>query len=242
MFPDMDPPERPLRVRRAGERGHASHGWLDSWHSFSFGGYHDPDHMGFRSLRVINDDRVEPGRGFAPHPHRDMEIFSYVLEGALEHRDSLGNHRVLRPGEIQLMSAGSGVTHSETNPSREEPVHFLQIWIHPRERNLTPGYTEWRPAPDHADQPAVLVISPDGRDGSALIHQDAGVYRLRLQPGQSVTHDLRTGRGAWVQVAEGALELNGVELATGDAAATESPGPLRFTASTLTEALLFDLG
>ncbi len=228
-------------LRRADERGHADHGWLASHHTFSFANYYDPAHMGFRSLRVINDDRVAPGRGFGTHPHRDMEIFSYVLEGSLQHRDSMGNGRVLEPGRIQLMTAGRGVAHSEFNPSASEPLHFLQIWIQPRERGLEPSYTEWHPRPEHAEAPKVLVISSDGREGSATIHQDAEVYRLRLQPGQSVTHELEDGRGAWLQIAEGALEFNGIALGTGDGASMEAPGTLVFTATAPTEALLFDL-
>jgi hypothetical protein len=230
-----------LNVRRANERGHADHGWLNSHHTFSFADYYDPAHMGFRSLRVINDDRVAPGMGFGTHPHRDMEIFSYVLEGTLEHKDSLGNGPQLQPGQIQLMSAGRGITHSEYNPSRKEPLHFLQIWIQPRERGLTPSYTEWHPQPEHADASKVLVISPDGRNGSATIHQDADIYRIRLKPGQTVTHKLKPGRGAWLHVAEGALTLNGVALATGDGASTEEPGTLSVTATRPTEAILFDL-
>jgi redox-sensitive bicupin YhaK (pirin superfamily) len=230
-----------LNVRRADERGHADHGWLKSFHTFSFADYYDPAHMGFRSLRVINDDRVAPGGGFGTHPHRDMEIFSYVLEGALEHKDSLGNGRVLRPGQIQLMSAGRGVTHSEFNPSATVPTHFLQIWIQPRERNLRPGYTEWHPRPEQADAPKVLVISPDGRGGSATIHQDVDIYRIRLQPGQRVTHELKSGRGAWLHLAQGALAFNGVELMTGDGASAEEPGVLLLEAARTTEALLFDL-
>lgn len=231
-----------LKIRRAGERGEADHGWLHARHSFSFADYYDPAHMGFRSLRVINDDRVEPGRGFGTHPHRDMEIFSYVLEGELAHQDSLGNARTLRPGQIQLMSAGRGVTHSEFNPSRTGPLRLLQIWIQPRERGLTPTYTEWVPRPEHEGASKVLLISADGREGSATIHQDAEVYRLRLKPGQSVTHDLRPGRGAWVQIASGGMTLQEVPLATGDGASVEEPGTLRFTATEPTEALLFDLG
>ena len=230
-----------LTVRRANERGHADHGWLDSHHTFSFADYYDPAQMGFRSLRVINDDRVAPGQGFGTHPHRDMEIFSYVLEGALQHKDSLGNGSVLKPGQIQLMSAGRGVTHSEFNPSRTEPLHFLQIWIQPRERGLAPSYTEWRPKPEQVNAPKVLVISPDGRDASATIHQDAQVYRIRLQPDQTVVHELKPGRGAWLQIAEGALTLNGVALTTGDGASTEEPGRLTIAATQPTEALLFDL-
>ena len=197
--------------------------------------------MGFRSLRVINDDRVAPGRGFQPHPHRDMEIFSYVLAGALAHKDSLGNARVLQPGQVQLMSAGRGVTHSEFNPSDSEPTHFLQIWLLPRERGLTPSYTEWQPQPAHANAPKVLLISPDGREGSATIHQDADIYRLRLKAGETVTHQLAAGRGAWLQVADGALQFNGTDLATGDGASTEVPGELTFTATRPVEAILFDL-
>ncbi len=230
-----------LNIRRANERGHADHGWLDSHHTFSFGDYYDPAHMGFRTLRVINDDRVTAGRGFGTHPHRDMEIFSYVLEGALAHKDSLGNGRELKPGQIQLMSAGQGVSHSEFNPSASESLHFLQIWIQPHARGLTPSYTEWLPKPEHAEAPKVLVISPDGREDSATIHQDANVYRIRLKPGQSVTHDLKAGRGAWLQIAEGALTLNGAELQTGDGASTEEAGELTLTATQPTEAILFDL-
>lgn len=197
--------------------------------------------MGFRSLRVINDDHIAPGQGFGTHPHRDMEIFSYVLAGALEHRDSLGNGRVLQPGQIQLMSAGTGVTHSEFNPAADAPVHLLQVWILPNRRGLTPSYTEWHPRPDHAQAAKVLVISPDGRDGSARIHQNAEVYRLRLPAGQSARHELRPGRGAWLQIASGTLNFNGTALVPGDGACTETPGTLTLTAQADTEALLFDL-
>ncbi len=230
-----------VTIRRAGDRGHADHGWLVSNHSFSFADYYDPAHMGFRTLRVINDDRVAPGQGFGTHPHRDMEIFSYVLEGSLAHQDSMGNVRALKPGQIQLMSAGTGVTHSEFNPSAGELTHFLQIWIVPRQRGLAPSYTEWHPAAGHAAAPKVLLISPDGRDGSATIHQDADVYRLRLKAGETVTHELKSGRGAWLQVVAGELAFNGAELATGDGASTETPGRLTFTAKRPAEALLFDL-
>ena len=230
-----------LTVRRASERGQADHGWLKSSHSFSFADYYDPAHAGFRTLRVINDDRVAPGKGFGAHPHRDMEIFSYVLEGSLAHKDNLGNTRELKPGQVQLMSAGRGVTHSEFNPSPSAAAHFLQVWIFPRERGLTPSYTEWHPAAEHDGASKVLIISPDGRNGSATIHQDADVYRLRLKAGETVTHVLRSGRGAWLQVAEGSLALNGVELSTGDGASTEEPGTLTFTAKGPVEALLFDL-
>lgn len=230
-----------MRVRRSGERGHADHGWLQSRHTFSFADYYDPGNVGFRSLRVINDDRVAPGKGFATHSHRDMEIFSYVLEGELEHRDSMGNGRLLHPGEVQLMSAGRGVSHSEFNPSRTAPLHFLQIWIQPAERGLDPGYTEWRPVPGSEAEPSLLVISPDGRDGSARIHQDALVYRIRLRTGESVAHDIRPGRGVWLHVAEGELDWDGVGLAGGDGASTEVAGTMTLAASGFAEALLFDL-
>lgn len=230
-----------LNIRRANERGHADHGWLNSYHTFSFGDYYDPAHVGFRSLRVINDDRVAAGKGFGAHPHRDMEIFSYVLEGTLEHKDSLGNGRQLTPGRIQLMSAGRGVTHSEFNPSTTEPLHFLQIWIQPREQGLAPSYTEWHPKSENASAAKVLVISPDGRDGSATIHQDVDVFRIRLEEGQTVSHEIKPSRAAWLHVAEGALTLNGAELATGDGASTEAPGVLTMKADKPTEALLFDI-
>ena len=234
-------PTSEITVRRALERGLADHGWLRSRHSFSFADYYDSSHMGFRSLRVINDDIVAAGRGFPEHPHRDMEIFSYVLEGALAHRDSLGNERILTPGQIQLMSAGTGVRHGEFNPSASEPTHFLQIWIQPREHGIKPSYTEWHPSPRHADDPKVLVISPDGREGSACIQQDAEIFRILLEPGQSLQHEVREGRGIWLQIAEGSVVVNGITLATGDAAATEKSGTLTLTANSRTNALLFDL-
>jgi quercetin 2,3-dioxygenase len=231
-----------LTIRRAADRGHADHGWLDSRHTFSFADYHDPAHMGFRALRVINEDRVQPGRGFGTHPHRDMEIFSYVLDGALEHRDSMGNGRVLKPGEIQLMSAGTGVAHSELNPSRTGGLHFLQIWIQPDRRGLQPSYTEWKPTAAQQAQPDVVVISPDGRDGSAVIHQDAIVRRLRLAKGTSVAHTVEPGRGTWLQVVAGTLRAGAHELHHGDGASTETAGTLALTAVSPVEALLFDLG
>jgi redox-sensitive bicupin YhaK (pirin superfamily) len=230
-----------LTVRRSAERGHANHGWLDSYHTFSFADYYDPAHMGFRSLRVINDDRIAAGGGFPSHPHRDMEIFSYLLGGRLAHQDSMGNKRVLEPGQVQLMSAGAGVFHSEFNPSSTEPAHLLQIWITPRQRGLTPGYTEWHPAPGTENDPKVLVISPDGRENSAVIHQDVDVWRIRLAPGRSVTHHLPAGHGLWLHVATGAGSLNGTPLAAGDAASSEDPGEFTVTATDEPlEALLFD--
>lgn len=232
-----------LTVRRSEERGQANHGWLNSRFTFSFADYYDADHMGFRSLRVINDDRVAPMGGFPSHPHRDMEIFSYVLSGRLAHEDSMGNKRVLEPGQIQLMSAGKGVLHSEYNPSSSEPAHFLQIWITPRERQMEPGYTEWQPAPGTENEPKVLVISPDGRDHSAVIRQDADIWRIRVAPGQSVFHDLKEGRGLWLHVATGAGAVNGTPLKAGDAASTEASGLIEITAGDEpVEALLFDIG
>jgi redox-sensitive bicupin YhaK (pirin superfamily) len=231
-----------IEVRRSHERGQADHGWLQSHHTFSFAEYQDPAHMGFRTLRVINEDWVAPGQGFGTHPHRDMEIFSYVLEGAIQHRDSLGNGRILTPGQIQLMSAGQGVTHSEFNPSTTDSLHLLQIWIRPHTRGLTPSYTEWHPQPEQARNPKVLVISPDGREGSAIIHQEAKVYRLRWDQGQILEHNLHPGRGVWLQVMSGGLAWDAIALGAGDAASSEEPGKLVLNGSASGEALLFDLG
>ena len=228
-------------VRKAGERGRFDFGWLDTRHTFSFGDYHDPDHMGFRQLRVINEDRVAPGGGFPTHSHRDMEILSYVLEGAIEHQDSMGHREVLRPGELQRMSAGRGVTHSEYNPSREEPLHFLQIWILPDRRGLEPGYEQKEfPEKDRTGR-LRLVAAPGGRDGALEIHQDVAVYATLLGPGQEVVHALAPGRHAWVQVARGALEVGGRRLAAGDGAAISGEGEVRLRAVSPAEALLFDL-
>lgn len=232
-------------LRRSAERGHANHGWLDSHHTFSFADYYDPAHMGFRSLRVINQDRVAPGGGFPTHPHRDMEIFSYVLEGTLAHKDSLGNGRDLKPGQIQLMSAGKGVLHSEFNPSRDEAAHFLQIWIQPRARGLVPSYTEWHPDQTREAEPKVLVISPDGRDASATIQQEADVYRIRLsEENPSVAHEVKDGRGVWFQLIRGEAKVNGQALSPGDALSSEDAGTFTITASgsAPVEGLLFDLG
>ena len=231
-----------LTVRPSKARGHADHGWLDSWHTFSFADYHDRAHMNFRSLRVINEDFIAAGQGFGTHPHRDMEIFSYLLEGALEHKDSMGNGRILRPGQIQLMSAGRGVTHSEFNPSNTERAHLLQIWIVPNAKNLTPSYTEWHPRPESDREAKVLVISPDGRDASATIHQEADIYRVRLGRGEAVTHELRAGRGLWLQIMRGAVKLNDTVLHAGDGASSEEAGGFEIRASEEAEALLFDLG
>lgn len=228
-----------ITIRRANERGHFDHGWLDTWHTFSFADYYDPAQMGFRTLRVINDDRVEPGRGFGTHGHRDMEIVTYVLEGTLGHRDSMGTGSLIRPGEVQRMSAGTGVMHSEMNPSRDEPVHLLQIWILPERRGLTPEYEQKSfPAEERTGRLRV-VVSPDGRDGSLTIHQDASIYTTTLDDGQSVSHALAPGRGAWVHVARGSVSVNGLPLETGDGAAIEEEREI--TLSGRGEVLLFDL-
>ena len=229
-----------LKIRRSHERGHADHGWLDSHHTFSFADYYDPAHMGFRSLRVINDDIIAPGGGFPTHPHRDMEIFSYVLEGRLAHQDSMGNKRELKPGEIQLMRAGSGVTHSEFNPSATEQARLLQIWIMPAERGLKPAYTEW--TPPAVPSAKTLVISADGREGSAQIAQDASIYRILADADSVITHDLTAGRGIWLHVIRGAATLADVTLLPGDAASLEEPAALEIHAGPDgLEALLFDL-
>ena len=230
-----------ITTRKANDRGHADHGWLDSHHTFSFADYYDPAQMNYRTLRVINEDRVAGGGGFPTHPHRDMEIFSYVLSGSLAHRDSLGNGRSLTAGQVQLMSAGTGVAHSEFNPSSAEPAHFLQIWIQPRAKGLVPRYTEWHPTPELDAAPKVLIISHDGRDNSATIAQDADIYRLRLKSGEKTSHDLPAGHGAWLQVMRGSVTLNGVALATGDGASVEKEDRLEISGTETAEALLFDL-
>ena len=226
-----------IQVRKAKDRGHANHGWLNSWHTFSFADYHDPRHMGFSALRVINEDRVTPSEGFPTHPHRDMEIITYVLEGALEHKDSLGTGSVIRPGEVQRMSAGTGIRHSEFNHSQSEPVHFLQIWILPDVQGAKPGYEQKRIELDGALR---LVASPDGGDGSVTIHQDARVYAARLNGGE-ISHTLAPGRHAWLQVARGAARVNGTELHVGDGAGIEGETDLRLAADGSAEVLLFDL-
>jgi redox-sensitive bicupin YhaK (pirin superfamily) len=228
-------------VRPGAERGHFDHGWLDTYHTFSFASYHDPRHMGFRSLRVINEDRVKPGDGFGTHAHRDMEILTWVLEGALEHKDNMGNGSVIRPGDIQRMSAGTGVTHSEFNPSREEPVHLLQIWLLPRQRGLTPGYEEKRFAPETRRGDFRLIAARDGREGAVTIHQDADLWTALLEPAESVRHAFEAGRHAWLHVAAGTVTANGVKLGAGDGAALSDEQAIEVTASDRAEILLFDL-
>jgi len=232
-----------IRMRRSDERGRARFGWLDSRHTFSFGHYYDPDYMGFGTLRVINEDRVSPGTGFDTHGHRDMEIVTYVLEGGLEHRDSLGNGSVIRPGDVQRMTAGTGIRHSEFNASSEVPVHLLQIWILPERSGLTPGYEEKHFGTAAIEGGLRLVASGDARDGSLTIHQDADIYATRLAPGQRVDHALADGRMAWLQLARGSVELNGRLLAEGDGAAIEAEPILSIrTAADEAEFLLFDMG
>lgn len=227
--------------RPSQERGHAQHGWLDSYHTFSFADYHDPRHMGLRTLRVINEDRVRPGKGFGTHPHRDMEIISYVLEGALAHKDSLGTGSVIRPGEVQRMSAGTGVTHSEFNSSQTELVHFLQIWILPERTGLPPSY-EQRAFPTAEKQGKLrLVASRDGRDGSVTIHHAVNLYATLLAPGEAVTHHLTSDHHAWIQVARGSIMLNDIALFAGDGAAVSEETRLAVTATDHAEVLLFDL-
>ena len=223
-------------------RGASRTGWLDSRHSFSFAEYRDPQHMGFRSLRVINEDRVVPGAGFPPHSHRDMDIISYVLEGTLEHKDSLGNGTRIRPGEVQRMSAGTGITHSEFNPSKTEPVHFLQIWIIPDQRGLPPSYEQKEFPIEQRRGRLRLVADPDARDGALKLHQDARLYLANLHSGDTVVHPVEPGRGIWVQVARGIAALNGIEMREGDGAAAENEKSLELEADTDGEVLLFDLG
>jgi redox-sensitive bicupin YhaK (pirin superfamily) len=230
-----------ITVRGANERGHARRGWLESRHTFSFADYYDPAHMAFRDLRVINEDWIAPGGGFGTHPHRDMEIVTYVLEGALEHRDSLGTSSVIRPGEVQRMSAGSGIAHSEFNHSQSEQVHLLQIWILPEREGLKPGY-EQRAYPEEERRGRLrLVASPDGRDGAVTIRQDVELYASLLDGGQSVIHTLRPGRHAWVQVTGGVVTLNGRELKAGDGAAVSEEETLELAGREPAEVLLFDL-
>jgi quercetin 2,3-dioxygenase len=231
-----------IQIRRADERGHANHGWLDTYHTFSFADYYDPRFMGFRSLRVINEDWVKPGYGFPTHPHRDMEIITYVLEGSLEHKDSMGTGSVIRPGEVQKMSAGTGVRHSEFNHSKEEPVHLLQIWILPEKEGIKPMY-EQKPIPPVDKKGKLrLVASPKTGNGAVTLYQDAELYATELDAGQSVEHALPDGRYAWVQVARGKVNVNGKELNAGDGAAIAAEPNIKITGSdTQSEVLLFDL-
>jgi len=231
-----------ISIRKAEERGHANHGWLDSWHSFSFAGYQDPKHMGFGPLRVLNDDSVAPGQGFGMHAHQDMDIVTYVLSGALEHKDTLGTGSVIRHGDVQRMSAGTGVQHSEFNHSKTEPVHFLQIWIIPPTRGAAPVYEQQNFSPEQLRGQLRLIASPDGREGSILIHQEVAIYDAVLGSANSVKHQLQPGRKSWVQVVRGAVEVNGKAAGAGDGVALEDEPGLTITAREHnSEILVFDL-
>jgi redox-sensitive bicupin YhaK (pirin superfamily) len=229
-----------MNVRRSHERGHANYGWLDTRHTFSFGDYYDPGHMGFRSLRVINDDRVVGGQGFGTHPHRDMEIISYVVDGALEHRDSMGNGSVIRPGEVQRMRAGTGVTHSEYNHSATDPVRFLQIWVLPEERGLTPGY-EQKLFGDERRGRLRLVASRDGSEGSVQIQQDLAMFASVLKNGERVEHDLAEGRHAWLQIVRGSVRVDSLELGEGDGASFSEVPAIVMESLGDSELILFDI-
>lgn len=232
-----------IRIRKSEDRGRGEHGWLSARHTFSFADYRDPAHMHFRSMRVMNEDRVAPGFGFDAHPHNDMEIITYMVSGALRHGDRIGSGHsaILRPGEVQRISAGTGIVHSEHNASETEPAHLLQIWIFPDRKGHTPRYDQ-KPFPESERRDALrLVASPDGADGSMAIHQDARIYASLLSAGRSLSHTLESKRGAWVQVVRGGLEVNGVALAAGDGAAIENEDAVKIAATSDSEFLLFDL-
>ena len=230
-----------IQIRKAADRGHADHGWLNTFHTFSFGSYQDREHTHFQSLRVMNEDWVAPGQGFGTHPHRDMEIVTYVLEGALEHKDSMGHGKVLRPGEFQRMSAGTGITHSEFNPSATEPTHLYQIWLFPEQKGITPSYEQKQVPEEGRRNRLQLVASRDAAEGSLLIHQDARIFLSRLDVGNQVTCDLRTRRHAWLQVLRGSVSLNGQTLQTSDGGAVSEVSQLTIQATTDAEIMLFDL-
>ncbi len=230
-----------ITVRQANERGHFDHGWLDTYHTFSFDRYYDSRHMGFRDLRVINEDRVAPGHGFPTHPHRDMEIITYVVEGALAHKDSMGTGSTIRPHEVQRMSAGTGVRHSEANPSEAEPVHLLQIWILPERGGLQPSYEQRKFPPEEKQNQLRLIASGQSGDGAVQIHQDVNLYASLLDAGQSVHHDFAPGRHGWVQVVRGEITANGTKLTSGDGAALSGEKQVEIKATSDAEFLLFDL-
>ena len=230
-----------IQIRKSDERGHANHGWLDTHFSFSFADYYDPKHVHFRTLRVMNDDRVTGGGGFAMHPHRDMEIVTYVLEGALEHRDSMGNGSVIKPGDIQYMSAGTGVMHSEFNASKTEPVHLYQIWMFPEKQGLKPTYGQKNFSEQEKRGKLRLLVSPDGREGSVKIRQDNDLYATVLARGETVKHELKPERHAYVQVARGSVTVNGTKLDQGDGAAISNEKTVELTGEKDAEVLLFDL-
>lgn len=230
-----------LKIRRAADRGHADHGWLNTYHTFSFASYYDPRHMGFRSLRVMNEDRVAAGKGFGTHEHRDMEIVSYVLAGALEHKDSMGNGEVLKPGEFQRITAGTGITHSEFNASSSELTHFYQIWLLPDREDIEPSYEQKKFDPADRQNQLQLVASPSADDGSLLIHQDVRIYLANLDTEAEVTYPLGTGRHAWLQVLRGTVEISGEALDTSDGAAISDESDVAVKATTAAEIMLFDL-
>jgi len=230
-----------LTIRRSSDRGHADHGWLNTYHSFSFATYYDPDHMGFHSLRVINEDRVVGGAGFPTHPHANMEIISYVVSGALAHRDSMGNVETIGPGEIQAMTAGTGITHSEFNPSGNEPAHFLQIWLQPARNNLSPTYAQSIYDREQKLNKLKLVVSADGQDDSLSINQDVSLYASVLEGGSSVEHSFAPGRAGWLQVISGEVEVNGEMLNPGDGLAIEDEQTITIIAQSESEFLLFDV-
>jgi quercetin 2,3-dioxygenase len=230
-----------ITIRKAEERGHFDFGWLNTYHTFSFGDYHDPKQTSFRTLRVINEDFVQPAHGFPTHAHRDMEILTYILDRELEHRDSMGTGSIIRRGDAQRMSAGTGVRHSESNPSPDAPVHLLQIWIFPNEQSRKPEYEEKKFSDEEKRNRLRLIVSPDGADGSIKIHQDARIYASLLDEGKEVVHALANGRGAWLQVAAGAVRLNGIDLEPGDGAAVNDESNIRVSAQQSAELLLFDL-
>ena len=242
--PEKTKDQRPkdmINIRRANERGHFNHGWLNTYHTFSFDQYYDPRFMGFRSLRVINEDFVSPGHGFPTHGHRDMEIITYILEGALKHEDSMGNGSIIRPGDVQRMTAGTGVRHSEKNASESEPVHLLQIWILPHTTGLQPAYEQKAFSEDERRDILRLIASEDGRDGSVTVHQDVSVFASILGPGVEVVHTLDSKRYGWIQVARGVITINGEELQQGDGAMINGESALRLVGRDSAEVLLFDL-
>lgn len=230
-----------IAIRPAKERGHAEHGWLNTYHTFSFANYYDPNYLGFRSLRVINEDRVTAGEGFGTHAHRDMEIITYVLEGALEHKDNIGNGSIIQPGEVQRMSAGTGIFHSEFNPSTTNPVHFLQIWIIPNEKSIKPSYEQQKFALEKTSGTLQLIASPTGENRSVTVHQDVKLYAGVLEANDRISYSLAPQRHAWIQVARGAIEVNGVTLNTSDGAAISEENELNIIAQEKAEILLFDL-
>lgn len=230
-----------INIRKSNERGHFDHGWLDTYHTFSFDQYHDPAHMHFRSLRVINEDRVAAAHGFPMHSHRDMEIITYILAGALEHRDSMGNGSVIRPGDVQRMTAGTGVSHSEFNPSRTETCHLLQIWIMPNARNLTPGYEQKNFSHDERKGQLRLIANVSGEDGAVTINQDVRVYASLLDAGETIGQPIDPGRHGWLQLARGSVSVNGADLSAGDGAAIDGESRVEISAAEDSEFLLFDL-